>query len=240
MINILLPATGNSMFFKDYYFPKLMLEIDGETILEKIVENYNCIRDKRFVFVLNQKDCAEFHLDKSAKIITEPNSSIIVLKNQTGGALCTCLLALNELSLEEPLIIANCDQIIDINYEKVISDFKKRKLDAGVITFSSIHPRWSYVKMEDDFVIEVAEKNPLSRTAIAGFYYFSKAVDFIEAAENTILKENTVNGKFYISSSLNEMILKNKKVGCYRIEKEQYHSFYSPEKINEYHSNKNG
>lgn len=35
MINILLPAMGKSTFFKDYYFPKLMLEIGGETMLEK-------------------------------------------------------------------------------------------------------------------------------------------------------------------------------------------------------------
>lgn len=28
--------------------------------------------------------------------------------------------------------------------------------------------------------------------------------------------------------------LMNKKIGCYEIEKEQYHSFYSPEKIREY------
>ena len=42
------------------------------------------------------------------------------------------------------------------------------------------------------------------------------------------------NGKYYISSSLNELVLMNKKIGCYEIEKEQYHSFYSPEKIREY------
>ena len=115
MINILLPAMGNSMFFKDYYFPKLMLEIGGETVLEKIIGNYANLREKHFVFVLNQKDCMDFHIDKSAKIITDSESSIIILKNQTGGALCTCLLAIKEINTNEPLVIANCDQIIDVD-----------------------------------------------------------------------------------------------------------------------------
>lgn len=234
MINILLPAMGNSMFFKDYYFPKLMLEIGGETVLEKIIGNYANLREKHFVFVLNQKDCMDFHIDKSAKIITDLESSIIILKNQTGGALCTCLLAIKEINTNEPLVIANCDQIIDVDYKDVLEYFESKDYDAGVITFPSIHPRWSYVRMENEYVIEVAEKRPLSKHAIAGFYYFKHGADFIEAAKRTILKENSLNDKYYISCSLNEMILMNKRVGIYEIDKEKYHSFYSPDKIREY------
>lgn len=234
MVNILLPAMGNSMFFKDYYFPKLMLEVRGETILEKVIENYGCIEQKHFIFMLNQKDCAEFHLDESAKIITEPDSDIIILKNQTGGALCTCLLACEKVNNDKPLVIANCDQIIDIDYSKVIKKFNDKDLDAGVITFPSIHPRWSYVRLENDRVVEVAEKRPLSKHAIAGFYYFKHGTDFIEAAQKAILKENALDGKFYISASLNELILMNKRIECYEVTKERYHSFYSPEKIREY------
>lgn len=234
MTNILLPAMGSSMFFQDYYFPKLMLEVDGETILEKVISNYDSVKDKHYVFVLNQKDCNEFHLDQSARIITEPESSIIVLNNQTAGALCTCLLAVEEINNDEPLIIANCDQIIDIDYNMVLEDYKNRELDAAVITFPSIHPRWSYIQLEGENVIEVAEKRPLSKHAIAGFYYFKYGRYFIEAAKRAILKENNLNGRYYISASLNEMILMNKSVGFYEVRKEQYHSFYSPEKIREY------
>ena len=234
MINILLPAMGKSTFFKDYYFPKLMLEIGGETMLEKIIKNFESIDDHHFIFLFNQKECTEFHIDKSAQIITEPDSSFITLKNETGGALCTCLLAISYINSDEPLIIANSDQIIDVDYSDVVAYFEEHDLDAGVITFPSIHPRWSYVRMEGDNVIEVAEKRPLSKNAIAGFYYFKHGSDFIEAAKKVILKENSINGKYYISSSLNELVLMNKKIGCYEIEKEQYHSFYSPEKIREY------
>ncbi|MCC8158716.1 MAG: glycosyltransferase family 2 protein [Phascolarctobacterium sp.] len=234
MINILLPAMGNSMFFRDYYFPKLMLEVGGETILEKVIGNYEKLKNKHFVFVLNQKDCSEFHIDESAKIITDSDSRVIVLKNQTGGALCTCLLAIEEINTDEPLVIANCDQIIDIDYREVLKYFERENCDAGVITFPSIHPRWSYVRLENEDIIEVSEKRPISKHAIAGFYYFKHGADFIEAAKRTILKGNSLNGKYYISYSLNELILMNKKIYSYAIDKNRYHSFYSPDKIREY------
>jgi NDP-sugar pyrophosphorylase family protein len=236
MINVLLPAMGNSTFFKDYYFPKLMLEIKGETILEKVVSNFKSLPEKKFIFVFNQSECNEFHTDESARIITQPDSVIIHLKNQTKGALCTCLMAIDYVCNDDPLIIANVDQIIDVDYKEVVSFFEKGGFDSGAITFSSIHPRWSYAKLENNLVIQVAEKRPISKHAIAGFYYFKHGKDFIEAAESSILKDNNLNGVFYISSTLNELILQGKKVGIYEISKESYHSFYSPEKIKEYES----
>lgn len=237
MTNVLLPAMGQSTFFKDFYFPKLMLEVNGTTVLEKVVDNFSTLRDRHFIFALSEKECTEFHIDESARIITEPDNDIVILKNQTQGALCTCLICIDYINNDDPLIIANFDQIIDVDYQNVLEYFEVHNLDAGVITFDSIHPRWSYVRLEDenfDKVIEVAEKRPLSRHAIAGFYYFRHGSDFITAAEQTILKENTTNGKYYTSASLNEMILANKKVGCFNIDKKCYHSFYSPEKISEY------
>lgn len=234
MINVLLPAMGNSTFFKDYYFPKLMLEINGVTVIEKLVGNFKTISDRHFIFVLSESECAKFHIDASARIITEPDSSIITLKNLTQGALCTCLMAIDYINNDDPLVISNVDQIIDVDYRKVIELYNEKGVDAGVITFPSIHPRWSYVRIENGEVIEVAEKNPLSRQAIAGFYYYAHGKDFIKAAESSILKGIALDGKYYISSSLNEMILDGRKIGYYEINKDEYHSFYSPEKIKEY------
>lgn len=234
MINILLPAMGSSLFFKDNFFPKLLIEVRGETMLERVVRNYDSIHNRTMIFVFGEKECQEFHLNDSVKILTQNKGNVIQLKNQTAGALCTCLMAVDYINKEDPLIIANSDQIIDIDYQKVLDYFQERKADAGVITFPSIHPRWSYVKQRGKYIIEVAEKRPLSQNAIAGFYYFNRGKDFVRAAQKVLIKDNSLNGVFYISSSLNELILENRRVEEYRIEKEKYHSFYSLEKIEEY------
>ncbi len=233
MINVLLPAMGTSSFFKESFFPKPMYEINGKTMLELVVENYVTIEPKNYIFIFSDEDCLKFHLDSSARIIT-PSSQVIRLKNQTAGALCTCLMAVNYVNNDEELIIANSDQIIQTDYKQVIDYFHEIDADAGVITFPNIHPRWSYAKKENALVVEVAEKRPLSRDAIAGFYYYKHGKDFVEAAKKAILKRNSLDGKYYISASINELILMGKRVGYFDIEKKQYKSFYSPAKIKEY------
>lgn len=233
MVNVLLPFMGKSTFFKDSFFPKPLIEIAGRTMLETVVDNYRSLADKRYIYIFSEKDCLEFHLDDSVKILDE-DCTVIKLRNETAGALCTCLMAVDYINNDMPLIISNSDQIIDVDYEEVLAHFDKVSAEAGIITFPNIHPRWSYAKKQGDEIVEVAEKRPLSKNAIAGFYYFKHGRDYITSAKKVLEKRNSLNGMYYLSATLNEMILTGKKVGYFDIEKEQYHSFYSPEKIKEY------
>lgn len=233
MINVLLPAMGTSTFFKDSYFPKPLVEIKGKTMLELVVEDYSKLEPKNYIFVFSEEECLKFHMDSSVKILT-PASRVIKLHNQTAGALCSCLMAVEYINDDTPLLIANSDQIIDVDYREVMNHFEDMNADAGVITFPSIHPRWSYARKRGDEIVEVAEKRPLSKDAIAGFYYYRKGKDFVEAAQKALIKQNNLDGRYYISASINELILWGKKVGFYDIGKEQYKSFYSPAKIKEY------
>ncbi len=233
MINILLPALGSSTFFQDSFFPKTLYEISGKTMLERVIDNFSELPSKEYIFVFSDEDCNRFHVDAAAKILTD-GCKVIKLRNQTAGALCTCLMTLEYIDNETPLIIANCDQIIQVDYNRVLSKFDEQNNDAGLILFPNIHPRWSYAKIKGDEVMEVAEKRPLSKSAIAGFYYFRQGHFFVEAAKRAIMKDNSLDDIFYISASINELILMGKKIGYYDIKKEQYCSFYSPEKIKEY------
>lgn len=232
-VNILLPAMGTSLFFQDSFFPKPLYEIKGKTMVELVVENYAELDPEHYIFVFSDEDCCQFHLDDSVRMIT-PVSEVIRLKKQTAGALCTCLMAVDLINNDTPLIIANSDQIIEIDYTKVLEKFNVEGANAGVITFPNIHPRWSYARKSNSEIVEVAEKRPLSKDAIAGFYYFRKGSDFVEAAKKAILKRSCLDGKYYISASINELILMGKRVSYYDIEKNQYRSFYSPAKIKEY------
>ena len=202
-------------------------------MIEMVIDNYKNLEPKNYIFLFHDNDCKKFHIDSSVKIIT-PTSVVIKLHNQTAGALCTCLMAIDYMNDDLPLIIANSDQIIDVDYTEVIKYFDEICAEAGVITFPNIHPRWSYARIERDEVVEVAEKRPLSKNAIAGFYYYKCGKDFVAAAKKALLKQNNLDGKYYISASMNELILMGKKIGHYEIKKEQYKSFYSPAKIKEY------
>ena len=54
-----------------------------------------------------------------------------------------------------------------------------------------------------------------------------------------IEKDVHLNGQFFIAPTLNELILMDKNIGIYKVDKEFYHTFYSMEKIREYERIKN-
>src|SRR5206468_6954782 len=120
-----------------------------------------------------------FSLDQTLRLIT-PDCEVIGLHNSTQGALCSALLAIDSLVDDEPLVICNGDQVIDADLGEIVSLFIDDDADAGVITFESVHPRWSYVELGDHGqVLQAAEKRVISRNAIAGFYFFASGKLFV-------------------------------------------------------------
>lgn len=233
-VNILIPSAGVTGFFKDSYYPKILMEVNGKPMIQRVLEEYERIKDVHYIMILPEEECRKFHTDNIAGLITDGNCDVIQLKNGTAGALCTSLLAVSYIDNEDPLIIVNNDEIRDVDYAEVLSYFEAAQADAGLITFENIHPRWTYIRTEGDHVVEVAEKKPISRHAVAGFYYFRHGSDFVEAAERKIRKGSTGDGIYYVSGSFNELILLHKKVVFYPIQVHQFHSLYSMEKIKEY------
>ena len=184
--------------------------------------------------MVNKKENSRFHFADTIKLLVGEKAKVITLNNPTKGATCSCLMVIDHINSDVPLVIANSDQVFNCSLQEVVDHFKGQSLDGGVITFDSVHPRWSYVRLSDENrVIETAEKRPVSRSAIAGFYYFAKGSDFVRAAMKSIEKGADLDGQFYVSSTFNEMILDGKEVGIYEIPNEKFLTLYSIEKIKE-------
>ncbi len=200
-----------------------------------MINNYKSISTEyRFIFVIRQEDADKYHLDKALRLITDHQCIIVTLTGETKGAVCSALMAIKHINNDDELIIANGDQLLETNLDAVLKTFRKKNLDGGLICFESIHPKWSYARIENDKIIETAEKKPISRNAIAGFYYFREGKLFVKAAMSSIQKDSNVNGLYFISLTYNELILEGKNLEIFMINEKQYHSFYSPQKIKEY------
>lgn len=237
-LNILVPIGGGSNFFDapEYKFPKPLVEICGRPMIQLVIENIAQIeRDKQMLFVVREKDTVEHHLDRIIKLLAPPPVHVFRQPVPSAGAAGSCLLAVDEINNDHPLLIVNSDQIIRADLDGILSRFEERGAAAGVICHDSIHPKWSYAKTDArQWVVETAEKKPISRNAIAGAYYFRQGRFFVEAAKTSILKNAQVNGAFYIAPVLNELILRNLRVAMETIPESQYFSFYSPGRIKEY------
>lgn len=146
-------------------------------------------------------------------------------------------MAIEHINNEEPLVISNADQIFDHGISNYLNKFIISDADAACLTIDSVHPRWSYVKTDGQGnVIEASEKRPISRNAIAGIYLYKKGSEFIKSAMQCIKNGSSIESRYYTSLVFNEYILRGKEVAHYSVPNEHFHSFYSPQRIEEYES----
>jgi len=237
-MNLVIPIASNSKFFsiEEYGYPKPLIEIAGKPMIEHVINNLTQGVDfKKIIFIVKQDECDKYHLDNTLNLLSPIKPEIIKLRADTQGALCSVLLAIEYINQIEPLVIANADQLFDDGISAPIKKFMANDLDAACLTFNSVHPRWSYVRLdEQNLVVETAEKRPISRHAIAGLYMYKRGSDFVERGMDAIKHGTSIDGQYFISPVFNEYVLANKKVGHYEVANARYHTFYSPQKIGEY------
>lgn len=196
-------------------YPYFMNEIDGETILERVIKSLKATEFDT-IFIINRELDKKFNLVLILKQIIS-NANVITFNNSTAGAMCTFLLGIDIYNLGDSLLLCSIDQVINFDIDDFISYSKLKEFDASVVTFKSIHPKWSHIVAEDGQVVEASGKKTISGEASAGVYYFSKCIELIEYSKKYIKKYNDLD-VYYVNLVLNEYILDNRKVGNYKVD----------------------
>lgn len=233
---ILMAGTHPSFEQAGYGFPRNLVQAMGKPLLQHVVENLQPIQilGAEICALVNRDEDRRFHTGRVLKLLN-PAISVKRVEGKTAGALCTALLGIDHIDPEQPLIITNGDIVMDCDLSAAVAHFRALGLDGGTITFDDIHPRWSFVKLnEEGHVVEAAEKRPISHNATTGFYYFRQGKDFLQAAFRLLLKDAHVEGSFYICPVFNEMILDQKKIGTWQIERSKYHTLKTADDVKNY------
>ena len=211
-LNILIPMAGAGKRFAEagYTFPKPLIEINNKPMIQWVLD---CINIKaNFIFLILKEHQEKYNISSVLKIL-RPNCKIIEINHLTEGAACTTLLAEKFINNDNPLIIANSDQFIKWNSSNVMYNLINKKYDGAILTFKSIHPKWSYVKSDnDDIISEVAEKKVISNRATVGVYYWKKGSDYVKYANQMIDQNIRVNNEFYVCPVYNEALKDKKKI----------------------------
>ena len=217
-MNVLIPMAGAGSRFEKagYTFPKPLIEVNGKPMIQVVVENINV--DAKHIFVVQKSHYDKYNLKTVLNNISA-DCDIIQVEGVTEGAACTTLLAKEYIDNDEPLLMANSDQFVEWDSNEFMYSMVGDNIDAGILTFKSNHPKWSYAKLNaDGFVSEVQEKNPISDIATVGIYYWSKGSDYVKYAEQMIEANKRVNNEFYVCPVFNEAIQDGKKVKVFNIE----------------------
>lgn len=236
-LNIIIPLSGSGSSFQKagYTFPKPLIDINGEPMIQLVIENLKPKLSHKFILICKKEHYDNYSLSQIFTNATGGNFQTIQLTAPTQGAACTVLTAVDLIDNDNELIIANADQIIDSDIDEFIDFARKSKADGVILTFNSQHPRWSYARVDKDGnVLETAEKKVISNHATAGIYYFKKGKFFVEAALSMIDKDIRFNNDFYVCPVFNEMILSGKKIINWEIKQSQMHGLGTPEDLNRY------
>jgi HAD superfamily hydrolase (TIGR01509 family) len=209
--NILIPMAGSgSRFFNaGYKDPKPLIDVDGKPMIQRVIENIDI--PGNYIFLVQAEHYKKYSLeDVLTKLV--PGCKIIQVDGITDGAARTALLAKEYIDNQKPLIIANSDQLLDWDSSEFISQLLEIGTDGNMALFLANEDKWSYAKINNNRIIEVAEKVVISNNASTGIYGWARGADYVLYAEQMIKKNIRVNNEFYICPVYNEAIKNSKRI----------------------------
>ena len=229
-MNIIVPMAGAGSRFEKagYTFPKPLIEVKGQPMIAKVVENLNL--QGKYIFLVQKAHYEKYDLENLLNLIA-PGCEIVQIDGLTEGAACTVLKARELIDNDQPLLISNSDQWIKWNSFETISSFNNE--DGGILTFKSVHPKHSFAKVDGDgYVTEVAEKNPISSDATVGIYHWKRGSDFVKYADQMIANNVRTNNEFYICPVYNEALRDGLKIKASLVD--QMWGMGTPEELNNF------
>jgi NDP-sugar pyrophosphorylase family protein len=221
-MNIVIPMAGRgSRFQKEgYELPKPLIHVCGQPMIKRVIDNLRPNRDHRFIFLCLKEHIDTYRIDEQLHSWA-PGCAIVTVDQVTDGAACTVLLAKNEITNDEPLMIANSDQWIDADINEYLSVMDETNIDGLIMTMWADDPKWSFVRFDNSGrICEVIEKEVVSNEATVGIYNYRYGKDFVASAEAMISKNERVNNEFYVAPVYNGMISLGKNIGYFNIGKE--------------------
>ena len=214
-----MPMAGLGKRFANFGYkePKPLIKVLGKTIVEWSIETIGL--DGNFVFC-----CRKDHIEKHAidKILkkTVPNCSIVTINYQTKGTAQSVLEASNFIDNDDELVISDSDHYMIWDTSKFNKTIRNSDIDACVMVFPEEQNSnvLSYVKLnKEGYVIESAEKIPISKISAAGIHYYKKGADFVKYANRMIEKNVKFNNEFYVTPVYNEFVSDDKKIVAFPI-----------------------
>jgi NDP-sugar pyrophosphorylase family protein len=236
-VNVIIPAAGEGSRFTNVGWkkPKPFIDVGGKSMLEHVIDNVSST-ESNITLLLRQNHLESY--PEIAERFQEDGHRIISVSKLTEGAASTVLLARPSFDNDQPMMVANSDQLVDFDVHEFIEDCIRRKLDGSILVFRdpSMDPKWSFARVDEEtrLVIEVAEKNPISEIATVGIYLFSKGKDFVRAALDMIVANDRVNNEFYTCPVYNYMIRNGAQIGIFEIPMDAMTGLGTPDDLNRF------
>jgi RpiB/LacA/LacB family sugar-phosphate isomerase len=181
------------------------------------------IEDFRLIFIIREDQRAA-GLQTFIESKIDVKVEFCVIDKETRGSVETLLASESMINQHDSLSIFTMDVAFSPVYN---STTFPSEVDGGVLVFKSNSTSYSYAKINNNMVIETAEKIPISENAIVGVYYFKEANTFFKYAKIMIGNGDASLGEFYIAPLYNYLIRDGLGIGSKAVD--VFHVFGTPE-----------
>ncbi len=224
----LIPMSGQGKRFTDagYNTPKFMLDVAGKPMF---VQAANSLPPcDKTVFVVRRDMVANDGIDKTISAHVK-DAVIKVEETALRGQLTSCLVARDELALDDSLVIGPCDSGMVYSLRS-FQRLAASGIDGMVFTYRNqpivarAPQHYGFVKTEGGKAIGVSckvpiSKNPAKDNVVVGAFYFKRGTDFLSEADEMVKKGIKVNNEFYVDVLMGEMIKSGFDIRVFEIDK---------------------
>ena len=213
MINVIIPINGLGTRFaeENYSLPKPLIFVLGKRMINWVIDSLKLSKDDNLIIPYNSS--LDFHNFRDIITQTHRNLNItfIPIDRPTKGAAETISVAIKDTSYEVfnlPTLIVDCDTF----YETDIVNHFKQNPGNLIYCFQDKEdkPIYSYVKLVNDVVTNIKEKQKISDHACTGAYGFDSMYTLQYYTNNLLETNMTTNGEYYISA-IYELMIKNEE-----------------------------
>lgn len=239
-LHVIMPMAGEgSRFLKEGWLtPKPLIMLNGIPLFKHAIHSV-CVQNVpiKYSFIVRQEHIDKYGIDKQIKQFI-PDAHVFAVQKTTRGAVETCLMAEENITMDESIIVMDCDlEFKSKSFELEMLSILSRPIDdvngGLLVSFESSLPKYSYAQVDEkNRVVRTAEKQVISSHALCGAYFFSRASDFIYAAHKLLSEPDGKSPEFYVSLLYNYLLEKGDTVLLTTME--EYYSYGTPEELKKY------
>lgn len=221
MVQLVVPMSGSGNRFKQAGYSKLkpLIEVDGKTYIEHVINMFPNIDET--LFIINKDEPQRDDLIRLLRKL-KPESKIAEIDQHKNGPSWAISKASEYINEDDKVIVSYCDFKAIWSFEDMVNQLDL--FDASVLTYTGFHPhmlrstKFAYVKKDSEDVVEIQEKNsytdnPMSEEASAGVYGFKSGSVLLDAIKYQIENKIEFNGEFYTSLTIRAVLEMNLRVG---------------------------
>ena len=240
-IQVVVLAAGNleeSFNVSGFKSPKNLIKIDSTPMLARVVNEYIELGFKNLIVAIRKE---EEMIYKSSQIITdfldEPESVTFAFVTDNDGPITTALLCADYIEPQKKILFVNGDLLITNKF--LLRELEKlEKFDCGFFYSHSFEDRWSYLKLQDGYPIEIKPKGVISDTYAIGVYYFDNLNLFLKCAEFVLINMRNTFNYLHFSNTVNAAKMFTRKIYGISLDQDKFVHLASPGDLRKYLFNK--